>query len=293
MTRKPVGNVAASVRQRLLNLRDKTGEDFNALLTQFAIERFLYRLSRSSFSDRFVLKGAMLFRVWSGSLHRPTKDVDLLGSGEATATAVAATIRQIISIAVEDDGILFAADSVQAEEIRESQEYGGIRVTFIATLDKAVIPLQVDVCFGDAITPAAEKRTYPVLIDMEAPRLLMYPVETVIAEKLEAAVKLGTINSRMKDFYDLLLIFRKYSYDDALLTRAVAQTFARRGTPLPQTVPQGISDEFGSDPSANRLWHEFLARMQLTNEPTDFAAVIRTLRDRLWPTIVSANREAS
>lgn len=144
-----------------------------------------------------------------------------------------------------------------------------------------MIPLQVDVGFGDAITPAAEDRAYPVLIDMAAPQLRMYPVETVIAEKLEAAVKLGMINSRMKDFYDLLVIFRKYSYDDALLTRAVAQTFARRGTPLPQTVPQGISDEFGSEPSANRLWREFLARMQLTNEPADFAVVIRTIRDRL------------
>ena len=199
MKKKPISNVAASVRQRLLNLRDKTGEDFNALLTQFAIERFLYRLSRSSLSDRFVLKGAMLFRVWSGCLHRPTKDVDLLAFGEATTTGVTAMIHQIIATAVDDDGILFDADSVRAEEIRENQEYGGIRATFTATLDKAVIPLQVDVGFGDAITPAAEDRMYPVLIDMEAPQLRMYPVETVIAEKLEAAVKLGMNNSRMKD----------------------------------------------------------------------------------------------
>ena len=155
MMKKPISNVAASVRQRLLNLRDKTGEDFNALLTQFAIERFLYRLSQSPLADRFVLKGAMLFRVWSGSLHRPTKDVDLLGSGEATSTAVAAMIRQIITTIVEDDGILFDADSVQAEEIRETQEYGGIRATFTATLEKAVIPLQADIGFGDAImTPS-------------------------------------------------------------------------------------------------------------------------------------------
>ncbi len=186
MTKKLISNVGASVRQRLLNLRDKTGEDFNALLTQFAIERFLYRLSRSPLADRVVLKGAMLFRVWSGSLHRPTKDVDLLGAGEATTAAVTAMIRQIITTAVEDDGILFDADSVKAEEIRENQEYGGIRATFRATLDKAVIPLQVDVGFGDAITPAAEERMYPVLIDMAAPRLRMYPVETVVAEKREA-----------------------------------------------------------------------------------------------------------
>jgi predicted nucleotidyltransferase component of viral defense system len=291
MTKKPISNVGASVRQRLLNLRDKSGEDFNALLTQFAIERFLYRLSNSSLADRVVLKGAMLFRVWSGSLHRPTKDVDLLGFGEATTAAVAALIRQIITTAVEDDGILFDADSVKAEEIRENQEYGGIRAVFTATLDKAVIPLQVDVGFGDAITPAAEYRIYPALIGMTAPRLRMYPVETVVAEKLEAAVKLGMINSRMKDFYDLLVIFRQHPYDSRLLTRAVAETFARRGTPLPRTVPPGLSDEFGNDPAANRLWREFLARMQLANEPTDFAAVIRTIRERLWPTIEAAGKQ--
>jgi predicted nucleotidyltransferase component of viral defense system len=292
MTKKPISNVGASVRQRLLNLRDKSGEDFNALLTQFAIERFLYRLSNSSLADRVVLKGAMLFRVWSGSLHRPTKDVDLLGFGEATTAAVAALIRQIITTAVEDDGILFDADSVKAEEIRENQEYGGIRAVFTATLDKAVIPLQVDVGFGDAITPAAEYRIYPALIGMTAPRLRMYPVETVVAEKLEAAVKLGMINSRMKDFYDLLVIFRQHPYDSRLLTRAVAETFARRGTPLPRTVPPGLSDEFGNDPAANRLWREFLARMQLANEPTDFAVVIRTIRERLWPTIEAAGKQA-
>lgn len=290
MTKKPVSNVGASVRQRLLNLRDKTGEDFNALLTQFAIERFLYRLSQSSLADRLVLKGAMLFRVWSGSLHRPTKDVDLLGFGEPTPAAVAAMIRRIITATVEDDGITFDENAVLAEEIRENDDYGGIRATFTAILDTAIIPLQVDVGFGDAITPAAEERMYPVLVGMAAPELLMYPVETVVAEKLEAAVKLGMINSRMKDFYDLLVIFRAFPYDDGTLAHAIAGTFARRGTPLPRTVPPGLSDDFGSDPAANRLWREFLKRMQLVNEPTDFAEVIRTVRERLWPTIMAAGR---
>ena len=290
MTKKPVSNIGASVRQRLLNLRETTGEDFIALLTQFAIERFLYRLSCSPAADRFVLKGAMLFRVWSGSLHRPTKDVDLLAFGEPTPTAVAAIIRQILMTAVEDDGIAFFPDSVRAEEIRENEDYGGVRITFTATLDKALIPLQVDIGFGDVITPAAEDRVYPVLMDMAAPRLRMYPVETVVAEKLQAAVKLGMINSRMKDFYDLLVIFRHYPYDDQLLTRAVAQTFACRGTPLPREVPPGLSDEFGSDPTAKRLWRGFLTRMQLVNEPDDFTAVIRTIRERLWPIIMAADR---
>jgi predicted nucleotidyltransferase component of viral defense system len=290
MTKKPVSNVGASVRQRLLNLRDKTGEDFNALLTQFAIERFLYRLSQSSLSDRFVLKGAMLFRVWSGSLHRPTKDVDLLGFGEPTLDSVTAMVSHIIATTVEDDGITFDEDSVQAEEIRENDDYGGIRATFTAKLDTAIIPLQVDVGFGDAITPAAQDRTYPVLVGMAAPKLRMYPVETVIAEKLEAAVKLGMVNSRMKDFYDLLVIFRRFPYDDSMLARAIAETFARRGTPLPRTVPPGLSDEFGSDPAANRRWREFLTRLQLANEPDNFAEVVRTVRNLLWPTIMAAGR---
>jgi predicted nucleotidyltransferase component of viral defense system len=290
MTKKPVSNVGASVRQRLLNLRDQTREDAQALFTQFAIERFLYRLSRSSLADRFVLKGAMLFRVWSGSLHRPTKDVDLLGFGEPTPTSVAAMIGQIITTTVEDDGITFDAASIRAEDIRENDEYGGIRAMFTATLDKAIIPLQVDVGFGDAITPAAEDREYPVLVGMAAPKLRMYPLETVIAEKLEAAVKLGMVNSRMKDFYDLLVIFRSFPYEDGTLAQAIEETFARRGTPLPRVIPQGLSDEFGSDPPANRRWREFLVRMQLANEPTDFAVVIRTVRDRLWPTIMAAGR---
>lgn len=290
MTKKPVSNVGASVRQRLLILRDKTGEDFSALLTQFAIERFLYRLSQSSLSDRFVLKGAMLFRVWSGSLHRPTKDVDLLGFGEPTPDSVTAMVSQIIATPVEDDGITFDAATIQAEEIRENDDYGGIRATFTATLDKAIVPLQVDVGFGDAITPEAEQHTYPVLVGMAAPKLRMYPVETVIAEKLEAAIKLGMINSRMKDFYDLLVIFRRFPYDDSMLARAIAETFARRGTPLPRNVPPGLSDEFGSDPAANRRWREFLTRLQLTNEPNNFAEVVRTVRNLLWPTIMAAGR---
>ena len=290
MTKKPVSNIGASVRQRLLTLRDQTREDAQALFAQFAIERFLYRLSRSSLADRFVLKGAMLFRVWSGSLHRPTKDVDLLGFGDPTPTSVAAMIGQIITTTVEDDGITFDAASIRAEDIRENDDYGGIRATFTATLDKAIIPLQVDVGFGDAITPAAEDREYPVLVGMAAPKLRMYPLETVIAEKLEAAVKLGMVNSRMKDFYDLLVIFRRFPYEDGTLAQAIEETFARRRTPLPRVIPQGLSDEFGSDPPANRRWREFLVRMQLANEPTDFAVVIRTVRDRLWPTIMAAGR---
>ena len=247
MTKKPVSNIGASVRQRLLNLRDQTGEDAQALFTQFAIERFLYRLSRSSLADQFVLKGAMLFRVWSGSLHRPTKDVDLLGFGEPTPASVTSMIGEIIATTVDDDGITFDAASIRAEDIRENDDYGGIRATFTGMLDKAIIPLQVDVGFGDAITPAAEDREYPVLVGMAAPKLRMYPLETVIAEKLEAAVKLGMVNSRMKDFYDLLVIFRQFPVRQTAHSTACNRRDIRTPrNPLPRTVPPGLSDEFGT-----------------------------------------------
>lgn len=292
MKKKAVTNIGASVRQRLLNLRSETGEDFNALLTQFAIERFLYRVSRSVYADHFVLKGAALFRVWTGTLHRPTKDVDLLRFGESTPSAVRAVIRAVVTTAVDDDGIVFDGDSITVEEIREDTNYGGVRVTMTATLDNARIRVQADIGFGDAITPAAREQEYPVLVGMPAPKLRMYPVETVVAEKLEAAVKLGTSNSRMKDFYDLLVIFSRFPSAEDALVLAIAATFARRGTAIPRAVPPGLSDEFGSDPTAKRLWRQFLSRTQLDDAPGDFATVVRTVRDRAWPLIVAAGRQA-
>ncbi len=281
-------NVAASVRQRLLNLRDMQGGDYNALLTQYAIERFLYRLSKSELADDFVLKGAMLFRVWSGTLRRPTKDLDLLGHGDPTPNAVADTIRQIISAPVEDDGLTFDGSSLVAREIREEQEYGGIRVRLVALLGNARIPMQIDVGFGDAITPAPQVRPYPTLLEMEAPRLRMYPPETVIAEKVEAIVTLGMINTRMKDYFDLVVLLRDDDLTDERVIDAVVATFRRRETPLPQQIPPGLADEFGTDEQAGRLWREFLRRMQIEDAPADFPSVVVELRDRLWPILARA-----
>ena len=288
MTGKPAKNMSASVHQRLMNLRDTYGEDFNALLTQYAIERFLYRLSQSDLADRFVLKGAMLFRVWSGKLHRPTRDLDLLGHGDAAPDAVADAVRQVLAVSTPDDGLLFDLDSVTAEEIREEQEYSGIRVKLVAMLGKAEIPMQIDVGFGDAITPEAKVHMYPTLLDQDAPRLRMYPPETVVAEKLEAAVVRGMTNSRMKDYYDLLVILRTYDMTDDHLAQAIAATFARRQTPLPAEEPQGLSDEFATDEHAQRLWREFLNRLQIEDAPEDFSEVVTTIRHRLWPTMKHA-----
>ncbi len=182
----------------------------------------------------------MLFRVWSGELHRPTKDLDLLGQGEPAPEAVAKAVRQVLATPVLYDGLNFDTDTIVTAEIREDQEYGGIRVKLVAMLGNARIPMQIDVGFGDAITPAAQMRSYPTLLDQDAPRLRMYPPETVVAEKLEAAVVRGMTNSRMKDYYDLLVIFRTYDLADDNLVKAITATFQRRQTQLPDEVPPRV-----------------------------------------------------
>lgn len=290
MMKKRGTNVAASVRQRLMNLRQTMRENYNAILAQYVIERFLYRLSKSPVSHQFVLKGALLFRVWTGALHRPTKDLDLLGSGEPSPDAAARTVHQVIGSAVPDDGLTFLAETVVATEIREEQEYGGIRVKLTAMLGTARIPMQLDVGFGDAIMPAPRFQSYPTLLEMDAPRLLMYPPETVVAEKCEAAVTLGMANSRMKDFYDLLVIFRSCTMSEDALAQAMSATFCRRQTELPSELPVGLSDEFGGDAAVQRRWQDFLRRLETDDAPESFVDVIAQVRERVWPIMERARK---
>lgn len=283
MTGKPLTNVAASVRQRLLNLSREKGADYNALLAQYGIERFLFRLSKSPLANQFVLKGAMLFRVWAADLHRPTKDLDLLGIGDNTPAAVSIAVRQIIAVEVTDDGLRFDPTSVAAAEIREEQQYAGVRVKLTARLGNARIPMQIDVGFGDSVVPAARRAAFPTLLAQEAPRVRMYPPETVVAEKLEAIATLGFANSRMKDYYDIWVLLQIYQFDSKILARAIGATFRRRGTPMPRRQPIGLSDEFGQDLVARQRWNEFLARLQLTDVPREFHIVLAAIRRRIAP----------
>jgi predicted nucleotidyltransferase component of viral defense system len=210
-------NVAASARQRLLNLSKASSVDYNQLLVRYAIERLLYRLSRSRHRENFVLKGAMLFAIWEGSPHRPTQDVDLLGFGDRSPDHIAAVFRELCAASVEDDGIAFAANTVHAEEIRTADEYGGVRVRFTASLGGAIIRVQADVGFGDAITPPAPESNYPTLLpNQPAPHLRVYPRETVVAEKMEAITKLGMLNTRFKDYYDLRYLADRFEFDGDL-----------------------------------------------------------------------------
>jgi predicted nucleotidyltransferase component of viral defense system len=230
MTRKNPSNLAASVRQRLMNAARQQGEDFQLVLTRYLIERLLYRLSQSPHAPRFLLKGALLFALWTGRTHRPTRDLDLLGRGEARPEALAEVFRDLCSLDVQPDGVEFAADTIAVEAIREDQEYQGQRVHVEGRLDNARVRLQVDVGFGDAVTPGAEDVRYPTLLEMPAPQLKAYPRETVVAEKLQAMVMLGMANSRMKDFFDLSVLSSEFDFQGAILCKAIGATFKRRGT---------------------------------------------------------------
>ncbi len=230
-------NMAASVRQRLLNLSRETGERFQNLLTRYGIERLVYRITESGHSDDFILKGANLFYVWTGQLHRPTRDLDLLRFGDPEPATVAKVFAEVLETEVVDDGIEFDAESITADFIREDEIYAGVRIKLSAELADAVIHIQVDVGIGDEVYPDADDVEFPTLLDLPTSHIRAYRFETAIAEKLEAMVKLGMSNSRMKDFYDVYVLARDFEFDGAVLQTSIRRTFEKRETPLSAGLP--------------------------------------------------------
>jgi hypothetical protein len=278
-------NRAASIRQRLLNRARQDQETFDAVLNRFGRERLLYRIGISEYRDQFLLKGAMLFALWYDMPHRPTRDMDLLGFGPGELFVLERVFREITQQQVED-GMAFS-ETVTAAEIRKEANYAGARVTLLATLDQARIPLQVDIGFGDPVTPAAEQIDYPVLLeDLNPPRLGAYPVYTVIAEKLQAIVSLGMVNSRLKDYFDLKVLLEREQLDELVLAEAVRRTFAVRSTPLPQQVPLGLSNEFGEDLGKQEQWRAFLRRNEVAEAP--LPQVVALIREALMPVLFRA-----
>jgi len=275
---------ARSTRQRLLNRSRETGDDYNLLLTWFGVERLLYRLSRSEHADAFILKGAMLFAAWTGTTYRPTRDLDLLGFGDASAERLVSLFCGLCATRVEDDGLRFDPETVTCEPIRDEQVYGGMRVKLLAFLGNARISLQIDIGFGDVVTPEAKLTEFPTLLDHPAPVIRAYPVETVVAEKLEAIVSLGMGNSRMKDFYDLWVLTREFDLDNAVVAEAIQATFKRRQTPIPATLPVALSEEFTADPTKPAQWTGFLTRSGLAAD-LELADVVAVIRDRFAPLI--------
>ena len=291
MRRRRPRNIAASVRQRLLDHARERGEDFNYLLTRYANERLLYRLAESGYRDQFVLKGAVLFELWTATAHRATRDVDLLGFGEPAVAPVQAVFRDLCTMRVAPDGVHFLSASVRAEPIRERQAESGIRVRLIADLDGARISLQVDIGFGDVVTPDVLEAEFPTLLDFPAPRLQAYPRETVVAEKFEAMVRLGIANTRMKDYYDLWVMAMSFAFRGNSLAAALAATFSSRGTPLPIDAPVALSPEFSADPGKQAQWSAFVGRVDLSGCPS-LDAVVATLRRFLLAPVSAATQDA-
>ena len=285
MTTPKLRNLGASVRARLLDLARKSGDEFNFVLTRYGLERLLFRLA-STHGAQFVLKGAMLFPIWSGSPHRATRDMDLLGYGPPNLDVIADTFRDIAAVPA-NDGVVFLPETVKVTEIREDAIYDGMRVTLEGRLDRAEIHIQVDIGFGDDITPLPTETNYPTLLSMPAPVLRVYPRETVVAEKFHTMVDLGQVNSRMKDFYDIWFLAGGFEFDGALLGAALRATFARRKTALPAILPFALTTEFANDQQKQIQWRAFVAKARLPHKTLTLADVNARLRAFLMPVLAS------
>ena len=281
-------DTSKSVHQRLLNIRDTTGEQFNHLLMRYGLERLLYRIQAAGHAETFVLKGAMLFALWHDVPGRPTRDIDLLGFGDLTHDRLRAIFADACAVEVQDDGLRFDADSIQTDDIRDDQEYHGVRVRLLGFLGRARLAIQIDVGFGDALTPEPQQIDYPAILDFPAPRLRAYHPATVVAEKLNATVVLGALNSRMKDFYDMHVILTHMGIDDDLLRAAIRGTFERRNVPLPEELPVAFTPEFIEDCIKETQWRAFLRRSGLESFGLDLVTVLADLKKRLWPLLSAA-----
>lgn len=279
---KSITNLAVSVHQRLLNKARESSRPFNELLQYFAIERFIYRLSKSPHADQFILKGALMFSAWCGPASRPTMDIDLLGKIDNQLDTITTVMRNACLTDVEPDGIYFNAETVQAVRITEDAEYEGIRVRVHGSLGKARVSIQIDIGFGDVIVPNAGTVSYPVILDFPAPVLKGYTMESTIAEKFQAMVKLGVLNSRMKDFYDIWFLSRTFNFKGEILSEAIEKTFEKRNTPV--NIEAALFDPlFGSDRDKNAQWRSFIRKAKLIGAPETFEAIVAAVKYFLEP----------
>ena len=284
-------NIAASVRAKLKNKAKENNVELQNLLVRFGNERLLYRLSKSQYQKSFLLKGAALFAIWFDEPHRPTKDVDLLGFGKNDIPTLENTFREICTIDGED-GLEFPAETIKGAEIRADKIYQVVRITLLGLLDGARIPLQVDVGFGDAVTPAAKTETIETIIDLPKPKLRIYPKETVVAEKFEAMVKLGITNTRMKDFWDVQFLIKHFPFEGQVLQKAIKATFASRQTIAPTSFPIALTDIFAKAPEVLTNWKGFIRKNKIDAD-TDLETVIENLRRFIEPIIEAEARNSN
>ncbi len=283
----------ASIQKRLANHARELGMDPNLVLARFAVERLLYRLSRSPHADRFVLKGALLMLVWLGETLRPTRDADLLGIGELSEASLANILRDVCTTEVEPDALEYLVSSIRVSPIRADDAYGGLRAELHARMGKAKIRVQIDVGIGDAVTPAPEWLDYPSLLDFPSPRMRAYRPETAIAEKLHAMVVLGEANSRMRDSFDVYALAERETFDGDLLARAIRATFDRRRAAIPDVLPLALTAKFGELRAKQIQWQGFVRKSRITSAPAELSSVVERIAEFLEPVIIAARTAAT
>lgn len=281
--KRGIKNLPASIRAKLQNIAEEEGRPFLEVLQYYAMERFLYRLNRSQHADNFVLKGALMMIAWQIPERRTTLDIDLSAQADNSLDSIEEIIRDICSTAVTPDAVVFDPKTVKGERIKEDADYEGVRIKFKGHLDTAHISMQIDIAFGDVIYPKPELINYPSILDFPAPNLKGYPPESIISEKLEAAIALGAINSRMKDFYDIWLIMRRFKIDTIKLTEAIKKTFEHRNTSLPTKRPLFAEEIYDEASDRQTLWRAFIEKGEIKHVPESLSAVALEIEDYLFP----------
>ena len=285
--KKPVTNMAASARARLLNRAKAERRPFSELLQYYGMERFLYRLSRSEHAERFVLKGALMLQFWGAPLTRATKDIDLLGRETHSVEQLVAVVKECLMLELQDDGVQFDPETVQGNEIRIDAKYNGVRLTLVGFLGTARIHLQIDVGFGDVITPGVQELDYPTLLEFDAPRLLGYTPETTIAEKFQAMVVLDMANTRMKDFLDIWLLAQGRPFSGPVLADAIGATFRRRATDLPTRTPIALTPAFHSTPVKHTQWRAYLRKGRVQGAVPELDVIASRIHAFVMPVVGS------
>lgn len=279
-----------SVRARLLTLSKASGDDFQRVLTRYAIERLLFRLSQTEDANRYILKGAMLFITWPEHVSRPTGDLDLLGYGDAAPEAITELFTRVCQVELRDDGILFDPTTLKVEPVREAEKYQGVRLSIKATLASAVITVLIDIGFGDHVYPAPKRQNFPTLLPgLPEANVLMYPPETVIAEKFEAMIRFGETNGRVKDYHDIWITTRTFPFDLAVVIAAISGTLKRRETAFPTEIPIGLTNTFAGIVERKGLWSGFLRRTPPVMIPPPFPELLQELRRFFGPVIANVN----
>lgn len=283
--------MAKSVHARLLNKARESGRPFMELLQYYGMEKFLLRMSQSDHAEEFILKGALLLRSTGISEIRPTRDIDLSRETAQSIEQLEQMAKDCCQVEVEEDGLLFEPDTVAGEEIREDQAYKGVRIKFLGKLGNARIPMQIDIGFGDVVSPSPLWVEYPVLLDGNSPKLLAYTLESAVAEKYQAMVYLDMANSRMKDFYDIWYLMHHQNFEGSALQKAIELTFKRRKTTLPEAPPTAFSDAFYSNEGKKTQWKAFIKKSDITDVPEDFETVVKDISGFIWPLNESLNKE--